>query len=129
MVVIDIKGIHQVDVVYCGCHCTPDYYIQMLRCQWFPGSVEFPCTTMTFAMLRHFQLLSFMLKASAYEYYHTLEQLMDNTGVHCSLVGIMFSCIHVHSMAHTIIESLSGVSTNHARVASHMDAEASQPRE
>ncbi|PBK64390.1 hypothetical protein ARMSODRAFT_842607, partial [Armillaria solidipes] len=82
VVVIDIKGIHQVDVVYCGCHCAPDFYIQMLRCQWFPGSVEFPRTAMTFATLRHFQLLSFMSKASAYEYYHTLERLTDNTGVY-----------------------------------------------
>ncbi|KAK0493730.1 hypothetical protein EDD18DRAFT_1107725 [Armillaria luteobubalina] len=83
VVVIDIEGIHAVDVAFCGCHRAVDNYIQMLRFQWFPASTEFPHTAMTFQALRHFQLLSFMSKASAYEYYHTLKRLTDNTGVHC----------------------------------------------
>ncbi|KAK0488211.1 hypothetical protein EDD18DRAFT_1110575 [Armillaria luteobubalina] len=60
-----------------------DNYVQMLCFQWFPASTEFPHTAMTFQALCHFQLLSFMSKASVYEYYHTLERLTDNTGVHC----------------------------------------------
>ncbi|KAK0215110.1 hypothetical protein IW262DRAFT_1277892, partial [Armillaria fumosa] len=84
MVIMDIEGIHEVDIAFCGCHCALNHYIQMLCIQWFPGSVEHPHTTITFRALCHFQLLSFMSKASAYEYYHMLEWLTDNTGVyHC----------------------------------------------
>ncbi|KAK0474993.1 hypothetical protein EDD18DRAFT_1367412 [Armillaria luteobubalina] len=82
VVVMDIEGIHEVNVAFCGCHRALDHYVQMLRIQWFPGSVEHPRTAITFRALRHFQLLSFMSKASAYEYYHMLERLTDNTGVY-----------------------------------------------
>ncbi|KAK0502190.1 hypothetical protein EDD18DRAFT_1065605, partial [Armillaria luteobubalina] len=88
VVVIDTEGIHAVDVAFCGCHRVVDNYVQMLRFQWFPASTEFPRTAMTFQALCHFQLLSFMSKASAYEYYHTLEWLTDNMGVHCCPVSI-----------------------------------------
>ncbi|KAK0475993.1 hypothetical protein EDD18DRAFT_1115660 [Armillaria luteobubalina] len=65
VIVIDVEGIHK---------------INMLRAQWFPATVEFPRTAMTFAVLRHFQMMSFMSKVSGYEYYQSLARLHDNTG-------------------------------------------------
>ncbi|PBK89378.1 hypothetical protein ARMGADRAFT_1033424 [Armillaria gallica] len=42
----------------------------------------YPCpSAVTFAALQQFQMLSFMSKILAYEYYHTLGRLSDNTGV------------------------------------------------
>ncbi|PBL01526.1 hypothetical protein ARMGADRAFT_1022997 [Armillaria gallica] len=82
MVIIDIDGIHKVSVNFCRCHCAKAQYIQLLRTCWFPATADLPCTAVTFRALNHFQMLTFMSKVSAYEYYHTLSRLMDNTGVH-----------------------------------------------
>ncbi len=82
MVVIDIDGIHEVSVNFCGCHRAEAQYIQLLRTRWFPATVDLPRTAVTFRALNHFQMLTFMSKVSAYEYYHTLSRLTDNTGVH-----------------------------------------------
>ncbi|KAK0433276.1 hypothetical protein EV421DRAFT_1741723 [Armillaria borealis] len=82
MVVIDINGIHKVSVNFCGCHRAEAQYIQLLRTRWFPATVDLPCTAVTFRALNHFQMLTFMSKVSAYEYYHTLSRFTDNTRVH-----------------------------------------------
>ncbi|KAK0430925.1 hypothetical protein EV421DRAFT_1721040, partial [Armillaria borealis] len=60
---------------------------------WFPATVEIPRTAVTFAALQQFQMLSFMSKISAYEYYHTLARLSDNTGVQLVLVGHCFDVV------------------------------------
>ncbi|KAK0501813.1 hypothetical protein EDD18DRAFT_1307212 [Armillaria luteobubalina] len=62
-VVIDVDGIHTVQISFCEC----------MR------NVE---TAATFHILNLFQVLSFMSKVSAYEFYHTLARLSDNTGLH-----------------------------------------------
>ncbi|PBK84926.1 hypothetical protein ARMGADRAFT_1036848 [Armillaria gallica] len=82
MVVIDIDGIHEVSVNFCGCHRAEAQYVQLLWMRWFPATVDLPRTAVTFRALNHFQMLTFMSKVSAYEYYHMLSRLMDNTGVH-----------------------------------------------
>ncbi|KAK0505584.1 hypothetical protein EDD18DRAFT_1098920 [Armillaria luteobubalina] len=80
VVVIDVEGIHKLEVYFCGCHQTTPLYIQMLHARWFPATVEFPHTAMTFAVLCHFQMMSFMSKVSGYEYYQSLAHLYDNSG-------------------------------------------------
>ncbi|KAK0499303.1 hypothetical protein EDD18DRAFT_1460281 [Armillaria luteobubalina] len=73
-------------------HCTisadvanaQPHYVQLLHRQWFPASVEIPRTAITFQALCHYQMLSFMSKISAYEYYHSLARLVDNTGMESS---------------------------------------------
>ncbi|KAK0453970.1 hypothetical protein EV421DRAFT_1888044 [Armillaria borealis] len=81
VVVIDVEGIHKVNVWFCGCHQTMPLYVQMLHARWFPATVELPRTAVTFAALHHFQMMTFMSKVSGYEYYHLLARLSDNTGV------------------------------------------------
>ncbi|KAK0490084.1 hypothetical protein EDD18DRAFT_1465849 [Armillaria luteobubalina] len=82
--VIDIDGIHTIDVRFCDCHRAQPHYVQLLHQRWFPASVEIPRTAITFQALRHYQMLSFMSKISAYEYYHSLARLVDNTGTESS---------------------------------------------
>ncbi|KAK0492877.1 hypothetical protein EDD18DRAFT_1108487 [Armillaria luteobubalina] len=65
VVVIDVEGIHK---------------LEMLHAQWFLATVEFPRTAVTFAVLCHFQMMSFMSKVSDYEYYQSLARLYDNSG-------------------------------------------------
>ncbi|KAK0214509.1 hypothetical protein IW262DRAFT_1450145 [Armillaria fumosa] len=56
VMIIDVEGIHQLDVWFCRCHQMTPLYIQMLH------------------------MMSFMLKVSGYEYYQSLACLPNNTG-------------------------------------------------
>jgi hypothetical protein len=49
--------------------------------QWFPATVLQPKSAATFAALEFFHILTFESKASAFEFYHTVSRLTDNTGV------------------------------------------------
>ena len=80
-VVLDINGIHEVGVDFCDCEKLKPEFIQLLRFGWFPASVDCPKTVVTFPVLKHFQLLNFKSKASPFEFYNTLVQLTDNTGL------------------------------------------------
>jgi hypothetical protein len=80
-VVIDIGGIHDVALDFCGCQTAQPPTVQLLRYRWFPSTVNSPRTAATFNVLSMFQLLSFESKASAFEYYYTLARRTDNTGV------------------------------------------------
>ncbi|KAI5997833.1 hypothetical protein F5J12DRAFT_906920 [Pisolithus orientalis] len=57
-VIIDVNGIHPVNVNFCGCEQCVSHCQQLLQCGWYPATIF-----------------------SAYEYYHTLECLTDNTGI------------------------------------------------
>ncbi|KAG1817378.1 hypothetical protein EV424DRAFT_1472894 [Suillus variegatus] len=80
-ILIDINGIHEVGLDFCGCETSNTHVRQLLRHGWFPSTSIDPRTAATFRLLRHFQILSFESKASAYEYYHSLVRLTDNTGL------------------------------------------------
>ncbi|KAK0494278.1 hypothetical protein EDD18DRAFT_1107307 [Armillaria luteobubalina] len=97
VIVIDVEGIHK---------------INMLRARWFPATVEFPRTAMTFAVLRHFQMMSFMSKVSSYEYYQSLAHLHDNTG----------------SLMLLVVGPVSGVFARGSRMVTHPNAQAAWSR-
>jgi hypothetical protein len=80
-ILIDTNGIHEVGLDFCGCETSNSHVRQLLRHGWFPSTSTDPRTAATFRLLRHFQLLSFKSKASAYEFYHSLVRLTDNTGL------------------------------------------------
>lgn len=65
---------------YCNCTSVEQQNIQLLRSRLFPATTVYPQTAATFELLHQFQLLSFMSKVSAFEYYQTLVRLTDNTG-------------------------------------------------
>ncbi|KAG1724893.1 uncharacterized protein EDB91DRAFT_1087320 [Suillus paluster] len=73
-VLIDTNGIHEVRLDFCGCETSNSHVRQLLRHGWFPSTSTDPRTAATFRLLRHFQLLSFESKASAYEFYHSLDR-------------------------------------------------------
>ncbi|KAK0478018.1 hypothetical protein EDD18DRAFT_1087465, partial [Armillaria luteobubalina] len=83
-VVIDVDGIHTVQISFCECTRNVEVarYWQLLRSRLWPATTIFPQTAATFRVLNLFQVLSFMSKVSAYEFYHTLARLSDNTGLH-----------------------------------------------
>ncbi|KAK0493893.1 hypothetical protein EDD18DRAFT_1077920, partial [Armillaria luteobubalina] len=78
--IVDTNGIHDVTLDFCNClrECP---LTSQLQCAWlFPGTVMEPRIAVTVAALEQFQMLTFMGKVSAYEYYQSLGRLSDNTG-------------------------------------------------
>lgn len=86
-VVISTNGLHRVAVDFCNCELAQPRYIQLLRMRLFPSTTIDPKTAATFEVLSLFQLLSFMSKVSAYEFYQTLVRYTNNT-VSTAPVGI-----------------------------------------
>ncbi|KAH7919292.1 hypothetical protein BV22DRAFT_1108120 [Leucogyrophana mollusca] len=80
-VVIDCHGIHEIALDFCGCPSAQKRTTQLLRARLFPATVREPRTAATFPVLEQFHLLSFESKVSEYEFYHSLAQRMDNTGL------------------------------------------------
>ncbi|KAF9456592.1 hypothetical protein BDZ94DRAFT_1315017 [Collybia nuda] len=80
-VVIDTEKIHTISLDFCNCHVAMDRHIQLLRARLYPATTICPQTAATFRVLEGFQLLSFMSKVSAFEFYYTIARRTDNTGV------------------------------------------------
>ncbi|KAG1888680.1 hypothetical protein F4604DRAFT_1877221 [Suillus subluteus] len=80
-VLIDTKGIHEIGLDFCGCETSEIHVKQLLCYGWFLSTSTDPRTVATFRLLHYYQLLSFESKASAYEFYHSLIRLTDNTGM------------------------------------------------
>ncbi|KAL7280499.1 hypothetical protein ACG7TL_005431 [Trametes sanguinea] len=78
---LDVTGIHELAVNFCGCESARSHHIQVLGARWFPATSVNPKTAATFLMLENFQLLSLQSKVSGWEYYLTLARRADNTGV------------------------------------------------
>jgi hypothetical protein len=77
--VIDINGIHDIGLDFCGCGRHGTMAQQLLRFRFYPATVQNPNTAATFRALHHFQLLNFESKSSVYEFYQTLVRESDNT--------------------------------------------------
>lgn len=79
--VIDVNGIHPVNVDFCGCELRVSHCQQLMHCGWYPSTVHNPRTACTTRVLDHFLWLTWSSKVSVYKYYRTLERLMDNLGI------------------------------------------------
>jgi hypothetical protein len=82
--VIDITGVHCIDVQFCGCYRSPDgshNRIQLLRTRLLPPTHIRPTTAFTFELLNTFHLLTLQGKINAYDFYLALVRKTDNTGL------------------------------------------------
>ncbi|KAF8993262.1 hypothetical protein BDZ89DRAFT_973013, partial [Hymenopellis radicata] len=79
--IIDVDCIHRVNLYYCNCQFVQPRDIQLLRRQLYPATTVSLETCATFRCLETFQMMSFMSKISAYEFYWTLSRLTDNLGI------------------------------------------------
>ncbi|KAK0466634.1 hypothetical protein IW261DRAFT_1553911 [Armillaria novae-zelandiae] len=77
--IIDTNGIHDVALDFCSCMREHPLAAQLQRAWLFPATGIEPRTAVTTAALEQFQMLTFMGKISAYEYYYSLARLTDNT--------------------------------------------------
>ncbi|TDL14220.1 hypothetical protein BD410DRAFT_846231 [Rickenella mellea] len=79
-VVVDVMGIHEVAVQFCGCERAEQHWIQLLRVRWYPASLDYPKSAATFRVLEQFQMHNFESKGSAWHFYRAIARLTDNTG-------------------------------------------------
>ncbi|KAL1948929.1 hypothetical protein VTO73DRAFT_10735 [Trametes versicolor] len=79
-VLLDLSGVHELSLNFCGCKHALPHYIQLLRARWFPATSSDPKTAATFRVLETFQILSVQSKISGWEFYQTLARRTDNTG-------------------------------------------------
>jgi hypothetical protein len=106
-VVPDINMIHDVRLDFCDCETSKAHFIQLLQYGWFSALVDQLKTAVTFSVLKHFQLLNFKSKASLFEFYNTLAQLTDNTGLSapkvCGLCHRYFIYLIVQDQYHSFL--------------------------
>jgi hypothetical protein len=119
-VIIDVHGVHEIGLDFCGCETAQIHYIQLLRARLFPATSAEPRTAATFAVLEMFHLLSFESKVSAYEFYHSLARRSDNTGI--TTIKVVFRCPRSSSkITNALIGPLFCLPANDARVAQSKD--------
>lgn len=87
-IILHSNGIHEVGLDFCGCGKGNQLQtIQLLRERLFPATVTNPKTAATIEVLNLFSILSYESKMSAFQFYHLLSRLTDNTGVHTPKVS------------------------------------------
>ncbi|KAJ6597135.1 hypothetical protein DFH09DRAFT_1072042 [Mycena vulgaris] len=79
-VVLDTKGLHEVDLHYCDCGKGDTFPIQLLHVKWLPSTGKRPRTAATFNVMHQYHLLSLESKCSMGEFYNGLVRMTNNTG-------------------------------------------------
>ena len=127
-VVLDINGIHEVGIDFCGCESSKLHFVQLLQYHWFPASVDHPKTAATLAVLKFFQLLNFELKVLLFEFHSVLARLTDNTGTVAQKV-YDFPAFHSNILTQlTHLESILLIICYDLRVLTPQNAEANNER-
>ncbi|KAJ7165438.1 hypothetical protein C8R43DRAFT_878439, partial [Mycena crocata] len=80
-VVIDVTGIHTVNLYFCECDSDIKRHQQLMRMRWWPATAKNPRTCATFACIRLFQMLNCLGKVSAHDFLRSLELLTNNDGL------------------------------------------------
>jgi hypothetical protein len=128
-VVVDLSGIHLVNVRYCECHHLAGgsrSHIQLLRFQWFPCTVKRPQSAFTFDTLDTFHLITLQGKLSAYDFYQSLARKTDNTGlIKVKVSAVMQDRIFVAQCPSS--EPLSAIFDCHPYLASPQSSQAGWP--
>ncbi|KAJ7642540.1 hypothetical protein B0H17DRAFT_1148798 [Mycena rosella] len=70
--VIDLTGIHTVNVRFYECDARIKHRQQLMRVQWWPASVKKPQTCATFAVIRLFQIMNCLGKIAAHDFMRSL---------------------------------------------------------
>ncbi|KAK0474610.1 hypothetical protein IW261DRAFT_1341509, partial [Armillaria novae-zelandiae] len=111
--VIDTNGIHDVTLNFCNCMWKHLFAMQLQGSWLFPATDTQPRTAVMTAALEQFQMLTFMGKISAYEYYHSLVHLTNNTGIMAPSDNFdAFICV-VHEWSFIRLLKRAGIGNNH----------------
>ncbi|KAF7326337.1 CxC2 domain-containing protein [Mycena kentingensis (nom. inval.)] len=80
-VVVDVNGVHEIGLDFCGCFSSGTRTEQLLRAGLFPATSINARTAATFVVLRHWHLTFLEAKSSVYDYFYSLARQTDNTGL------------------------------------------------
>lgn len=93
---IDVTGVHNVNVNYCLCDSKIEQWQQLMRVCWWPGTVRDPKTCAMFTVVRLFRTLNCLGKVSAHDFLRSLELLSNNNGLNPVFVRIFDAlCVHI----------------------------------
>lgn len=90
--VIDVGGIHEVSVFFCGCEreLLGDKRLQMLRAGWYPASMTDPQSCATFRALDQYHMLHLVGGLNVHDWIKSAERLTDATKVNTPPVRIYY---------------------------------------
>lgn len=77
--ILDLTGIHTINVDYCGCDRAPLPRVQLMRSGWWPATLDRPQTAVSFRLLKFFDVLTVESKVNKYDFHKTLSHLTCNT--------------------------------------------------
>lgn len=82
-VVLDVNGLHRVNVAFCACHrgYTLSRWQQLMRAGWYPATHKLPATAVTTRALDQFQLLNLIGHLNVHDYIGTAETLTQPSGL------------------------------------------------
>ena len=109
--VVHTNGIHQLDILFCGCNLTTihgDRVQQLMRRRVFPATTTDLQTGATFGLLDSAHVLSVQSKLSLYDFYISLSTLTNATGANVKVRSVLL--VYYHSLSLTSLEeSLPGI--------------------
>lgn len=100
--VLHTNGWHHVHMQYCQCSqevLAGSHVQQLLRSELFPATPNAPSTCATFRVLETYHALTLQSKITVYDFYITLNNLTDNTGVSVTWVWTMITVRRVSTDA------------------------------
>ncbi|KAJ7102031.1 hypothetical protein C8R44DRAFT_747052 [Mycena epipterygia] len=81
-VLIDVTGIHCLNVFFCQCNGRILHAQQLMRARWWPATSKDPQTCANFAVIRLFQFMNCQAMTSAHGFLLSLELFTNNDGLH-----------------------------------------------
>jgi hypothetical protein len=79
--VLDVSGIHVVNLFFCACENAPPRHVQVLRRGWWPATPSAPATAVTRRLLRLYEKVFNTSKANIRDFYRALALLSDSAGL------------------------------------------------
>ncbi len=76
--VVDHNGVHAYRVLYCDCPSSEKKWEQLCQVDLFPGTMKSPGTAFSFSVLKQFDILSSVSKASTMDFVTTLRRITNN---------------------------------------------------
>jgi len=89
--ILDITGIHFLEVGFCRCANHPSFGEQLLGQRLFPATLKRPQTAITINTLRLFHMLNHTARTTPWDFTGTMQRLTDNVDVTQLLVSSLQS--------------------------------------
>jgi CxC2 like cysteine cluster associated with KDZ transposases len=80
-IVLEINGLHDIALDFCGCVGAPTHYMQLIEVGWWPATPLEPQTAATMCVLRHFHITNLQGQITPTDFYRSLEQISSGDGL------------------------------------------------